>query len=50
MLSQEPSLLTTRSIPATYLIDKNGVVQEVKVEGINWYTPEIIEKVSQLLK
>jgi thiol-disulfide isomerase/thioredoxin len=36
--------------PTTYLIDKNGVVQEVKVEGINWYTPEIIEKVSQLLK
>jgi peroxiredoxin len=36
--------------PTTYLIDKNGIVQEVKVEGINWYTPEIIEKVSQLLK
>lgn len=36
--------------PTTYLIDKNGVVQELKVEGINWYTPEIIEKVSQLLK
>ena len=35
--------------PTTYLIDKNGVVQEVKVEGINWYTPEIIEKVTQLL-
>lgn len=36
--------------PTTYLIDKNGVVQEVKVEGINWYTPEIIEKVTHLLK
>jgi peroxiredoxin len=36
--------------PTTYLIDKNGIVQEVKVEGINWYTTEIIEKVSQLLK
>jgi peroxiredoxin len=36
--------------PTTYLIDENGIVQEVKVEGINWYTTEIIEKVSQLLK
>jgi peroxiredoxin len=36
--------------PTTYLIDKNGIVQEVKVEGINWYTPEIIEKVSKFLK
>lgn len=35
--------------PTTYLIDKNGVVQEAKVEGINWYTPQIIEKISQLL-
>lgn len=36
--------------PTTYLINKKGKVEEVKVEGIEWYTPEIIEKVDALLK
>lgn len=36
--------------PTTYLLDKNGKVKIKKVEGINWYTPEIISTVKSLIR
>ena len=35
--------------PTTFLIDKKGNTLIHKVEGINWYTPEIIEKIKSNL-
>jgi thiol-disulfide isomerase/thioredoxin len=39
-----------KGYPTTYLISKKGEVEEKKVEGINWYTDEIISLVDKLLK
>lgn len=36
--------------PTTYLLDKKGNVVIMKVEGINWYTPEIIARIRELLR
>lgn len=37
--------LGVTAFPTTYLISKNGKVLVKKVEGINWYTNEIIDMV-----
>lgn len=41
--------LSVSAYPTTYLFDKKGVEKIKKVEGINWYTPEIIEMIEQSL-
>ena len=35
--------------PTTYLFDKKGLEKIKKVEGINWYTPEVIAMIEQSL-
>lgn len=42
--------LGIKGYPTTYLLSKTGEVKEMKVEGINWYTPETIRLVSKLLR
>ncbi len=41
--------LGVKKYPTTYLYDKNGKVLESKIEGIYWYTPEIIAMIEQAL-
>lgn len=36
--------------PTTYLLDTKGRVRIKKIEGINWYTPEVITEISELLR
>lgn len=50
MLSQEPSLLTTRSIPATYLIDKNGAIVINKTGAANWNSAKVRSQLDDLIK
>lgn len=38
-----------KKFPTTYLIDKEGNTKVMRVEGINWYTPETIATIEQLL-
>ncbi len=38
-----------KKFPTTYLIDPQGDVQLVKVEGIDWYTPETIAMIERML-
>jgi thiol-disulfide isomerase/thioredoxin len=38
-----------KAYPTTYLISKKGKVEEVKVEGINWYTDDMIALIEKLL-
>lgn len=40
--------LEIRAYPTTYLFNQKGEVEIKKVEGIDWYTPEIIAKIEQL--
>jgi thiol-disulfide isomerase/thioredoxin len=42
--------LGVNAYPTTYLIGKDGKVSIKKVEGINWYTEEIIQTIEALLK
>lgn len=35
--------------PTTFLFDKKGMEKIKKVEGINWYTPEVIAMIEQSL-
>jgi thiol-disulfide isomerase/thioredoxin len=35
--------------PTTYLVGKQGHVEEVKVEGINWYNEKILKLVGKLI-
>ncbi|MEZ4804961.1 MAG: TlpA disulfide reductase family protein [Bacteroidia bacterium] len=42
--------LGVHAYPTTYLIGKDGKVSIKKVEGINWYTEEIIQTIETLLK
>ncbi|MDI1233998.1 MAG: TlpA disulfide reductase family protein [bacterium] len=41
--------LNVTAYPTTYLFDKKGETKIMKVEGINWYTPEIITQIEQSL-
>jgi thiol-disulfide isomerase/thioredoxin len=38
-----------KKFPTTYLISKQGQVEEVKVEGINWYNDKMIDLVGKLV-
>lgn len=38
-----------QKFPTTYLIDKEGKIRDMRVEGIHWYTPETISTIEQLL-
>lgn len=38
-----------RRFPTTYLLNKKGEKVEAKVEGIDWYTDEMIKKIEALL-
>jgi len=42
--------LGVRKFPTTYLISKKGKVAELKEEGINWYTDEIVALIEKLEK
>lgn len=42
--------LGVNAFPTTYLIDKDGKVLIRKVEGINWYTPEVIQTIRKALQ
>ncbi|HEY1045034.1 MAG TPA: TlpA disulfide reductase family protein [Bacteroidia bacterium] len=42
--------LGVKAFPTTVLYGKDAQVSIKKVEGINWYTPEIIENIEKLLK
>lgn len=42
--------LGIKAFPTTFLLDRKGKVKLKKVEGIHWYTPEIIAKIDELLK
>ena|GEM_PF-1445626 len=42
--------LGIRAFPTTFLLDRSGKVKLKKVEGIHWYTPEIIQTIDKLLK
>lgn len=42
--------LGIKAFPTTFLLDKKGKVNLKKVEGIHWYTPEIISTIDELLK
>ncbi len=50
MLSREPNLLTTQSIPATYLISKNGEIVISKIGAANWNSSKVREQLDELLK
>ena len=36
--------------PTTYLLDKKGDIVDAKVEGIDWYNDEMINKIDGLIK
>ena len=42
--------LGVTAYPTTYLLDKKGNVLLKKVEGIQWYTPEVIAMIQSALK
>lgn len=42
--------LGIRAFPTTYLLDKKQNVSMRKIEGIHWYTPEVITEIRRLLK
>lgn len=41
--------LGIKHFPTTYLINKKGEIKEAKVMSIDWYTPETIAMIEQLL-
>lgn len=50
-LSNPPMLFTkTNSIPATYLIDKNGFVRMAKTGAANWNSDKVRKLIDQLLQ
>lgn len=50
MISKEPELLTTRSIPATYLINKEGEIVINKTGAANWNSTKVRNQLDELLK
>lgn len=46
--SEKLSSIGIKRFPTTYLIDKNGKILDVKVEGIYWNTPETIKIINQI--
>lgn len=50
MISREPELLTTRSIPATYLINKEGEIVINKTGAANWNSSKVRSQLDELIK
>lgn len=50
MVNREPSLLTSKSIPATFLIDKNGSIVISKTGAANWNSSKVRSQLDELLK
>ena len=44
------NLYGTTGIPESFIIDKKGIIRKVIIGPINWYTPEVIRFVQNLLK
>ena len=42
--------LGVSAYPTTYLLDKKGKILLKKVEGIQWYTPEVMGLINQAIK
>lgn len=42
--------LGIKGFPTTYLLNKQSIVEDMKIEGINWYTDETIAQISSLLR
>ncbi|MDP3353251.1 MAG: TlpA disulfide reductase family protein [Flavobacteriaceae bacterium] len=50
MSSREPELLSTRSIPATYLINKKGEIVISKTGAANWNSSKVRNQLDELIK
>jgi hypothetical protein len=38
-----------RSIPTSYIIDKNGIIKDKIIGGIHWTEPEMVNKIENLI-
>lgn len=50
MLSREPDLLSTQSIPTTFLINKKGEIVIKKTGAANWNSSKVRSQLDELLK
>jgi thiol-disulfide isomerase/thioredoxin len=50
MMSREPDLLSTQSIPTTYLINKKGEIVIKKTGAANWNSTKVRNQLDELLK
>jgi thiol-disulfide isomerase/thioredoxin len=50
MLSREPKQFATRSIPASYLLDKNGNIIISKIGAANWNSDKVRKTLDELIK
>jgi thiol-disulfide isomerase/thioredoxin len=46
--SSAPAALQTRGIPATFILDGEGVIRRSKVGAMEWDSPAIIEQIERL--
>ena len=49
-INEIPEELVTRSIPRTFIIDKNGEIIVDEKGAINWYSETVKEQLNKLLK
>ncbi len=50
MMSREPELLSSQSIPTTFLIDKNGAIVIKKTGAANWNSKKVRKQLDELIK
>lgn len=50
MMSKEPDLLSTQSIPTTYLINKKGEIVIKKTGAANWNSTKVRAQLDELIK
>ena len=50
MMSKEPDLLSTQSIPTTYLINKKGEIVIKKTGAANWNSTKVRNQLDELIK